>query len=433
MKCQEVCKCLLGERTPEDVRKVIKTAKLHESELTEITQVLRFPEASKRNDNLRLMKLDSYLLKYIEDGKQLVFKGDPDENVVLCTDNKTYDVKEAETSNSLLLVPDLLFAASTGLDMTIANHSMEGDSDSSFERSNTSLNKSTDSDDGRPPRTVVHKDIANTFFTYYELKPCKPRLLKLSRLLESVKFQGLELEYKIDKSKLLNYDAIYDLVQASHSELDCELRKIQAINIDGYYRLLDFDYEFRVLSYMLDLIEENSWPLDRISKELTMDSLKDLAPTCIIEALFGFYTVETINEDGVQYFQYKEDKVCRFLARVLLKSAGRFNLAEFMQAWRDSVPEGMTTNESQLIGIAIVDKTTTPQVIWGFSESDLPEDINERFRVLFHTKPKWTVAEITPYIQSYATEKLNVNALLTKHARASTQNGVRVFSAKHMN
>lgn len=32
----------------------------------------------------------------------------------------------------------------------------------------------------------------------------------------------------------------------------------------------------------------------------------------------------------------------------------------------------------------------------------------------------------------YATEKLNVNALLTKYARASTQDGVRVFSAKHM-
>lgn len=251
-------------------------------------------------------------------------------------------MKEAETSNSLLLVPELLFAASTGLDETIANNSME-DSDSSFERSNTSLNKSNDSDD-KSPRSIINKDIVNTFFTYYELKPCKPRLSKLSKLLEGTKFQGLELEYKVDKSKLLNYNAILDKVQASRAELDEELRNIQAIEIDGYYRLLDFEYEFRVLSYMLDLIEENSWSLDQVSKEITLESLKDLAPMSILESMFGFYTLESVEDMGIQYYRFQEDKVCRFLARVLLRSAGKFNLVEFMQAWSDSVPEGMTTN-----------------------------------------------------------------------------------------
>lgn len=223
---------------------------------------------------------------------------------------------------------------------------MESDSDTSFDKSNSSLNKSTDSDDGRPPRQIVTKDILNTFFTYYELKPCKPRLSKLRKLLEQTMYQGVELEYTVDKSKLLTYDDIFDQVQASKEELDEELIKIQAIKIDDYYRLLEFDYEFRVLSYMLDLIEENSWPLNKISKEITLESLKELVPPCILEAMFSFYTVESINEDGVQYYEYKQDKVCRYLARVLLKSAGKFNLAEFLQAWRDSVPEGMTTDVS---------------------------------------------------------------------------------------
>ncbi|PZC72165.1 hypothetical protein B5X24_HaOG211790 [Helicoverpa armigera] len=418
-------------RTPEEVRKIIKTAKLHESELTEVTQVLRFPEPTQQNHNLKLMLLDDTLLKEIEAGKELVFKGDPDENVVLCTNNKTYDVKEAETSNSLLLVPELLFAASTGLDETIQNDSME--SDSSFDKSNASLNKSTESDEGaKPPRKIEHKDIINTFFTYYELKPCKPRLSKLRKLLEPTRYQGLELEYTTDKTKLLNYPSLCDQIQASKAELNDELEKIQAIEIDGFYRLLEFDYEFRVLSYMLDLIDENSWVFDRISKEVTMESLKELVPNSILEAMFRFYTSTSVIEDGVQYYQYKQDKVCRFLARVLLKSAGKFNLVEFLEAWRDSVPEGMVTDESMLSGIALVDKTSTPQVVWGFSEGDLPEEIHERFKILFQTKAKWTVDQISPYIECYATEKLNVNAILTKYARASTQDGVRVFSAKHM-
>ncbi|XP_013191769.2 sister chromatid cohesion protein DCC1 [Amyelois transitella] len=420
------------ERTPEDVRKIIKTAKLHESELTEITQILRFPDPSKQNHNLKLIQLDANLLKIIEEGQELLFKGDPDENVVLCTSDKTYDVKEAETSNSLLLLPDMLFAASTGLDDTKKNNSMEYDSDTSLEKSNTSLNKSTESDEGKSPRMIQNKDIINTFFTYYELKPCQPRLSKLRKILEPTKYQGSELEYAVDKSKLLTYEAIFDQTQASKTELNAELNKIQAIEIDGYYRLLEFDYEFRVLSYMIDLIEENSWPLNRISKEITLDSLKDLVPLAILESMFGFYTFESVKEGGVQYYQYKEDKVCRFLARVLLKNAGKFNLVEFLQAWNDSVPEGMTPHESLLSGIALIDKTTTPKVVWGFSESDLLEDINERFKILFQTRPKWTVDEISPYINCYATDKMNVNALLTKYARASTQDGVRVFSAKHM-
>lgn len=89
--------------------------------------------------------------------------GDPEENVVLCTSSKTYDVKEAETSNSLMLVPDLMFAAATGLDATLADKSMD-DSDTSFEKSNTSLNKSTESDEGgKPPRKIEHKEVVNTF------------------------------------------------------------------------------------------------------------------------------------------------------------------------------------------------------------------------------------------------------------------------------
>lgn len=41
----------------------------------------------------------------------LVFRGTKDENAVLCTNKQTYDVKEAETSNSLLLLPDLRWPA----------------------------------------------------------------------------------------------------------------------------------------------------------------------------------------------------------------------------------------------------------------------------------------------------------------------------------
>lgn len=225
------------------------------------------------------------------------------------------------------------------------NNSIEGESDNSFDKSNNSLNKSTDSDEvPQTPRKVEHKDIINTFFMYYELKPCKPRLTKLRTLLENTRYNGPETEYLVNKTELMSYDKLFDQVQASHVELREELDRIQAIQIDGYYRLLEFDYEFRVLSYMLDLIEENSWDLDKISKENTMDALKDFISPTILEPMFHFYTEESVMEDNVQYYKYKQNKVCRFLARVLLKNSDKFNLQDFLQAWADSVPEGMVTD-----------------------------------------------------------------------------------------
>lgn len=46
-----------------------------------------------------------------------------------------------------------------------------------------------------------------------------------------------------------------------------------------------------------------------------------------------------------------------------------------------------------------MDKNSKPEVIWYFSETGLSEDINERIRILFKTREKWTLDEITPYVQ----------------------------------
>lgn len=45
----------------------------------------------------------------------MVFRGDKNESAVMCTKNKTYDVKVAEISNALALVPEILWNADTNL------------------------------------------------------------------------------------------------------------------------------------------------------------------------------------------------------------------------------------------------------------------------------------------------------------------------------
>ena len=96
-----------------------------------------------------------------------------------------------------------------------------------------------------------------------------------------------------------------------------------------------------------------------------------------------------------------------------------------------AVPDGIKTEISQLSGLILIDDSRDPQIIKRFSERDLPIDIAERLNVLFNAREKWTLDEITPFVNSLTTNKLNVNALLTKYARALNIGGKKLFCAKH--
>ena len=60
------------------------------------------------NDGVRLLELDADLLADLEAGKALTVKGEDDENCVLVTEEKTYELRSAETSNSLLVTKDFV-------------------------------------------------------------------------------------------------------------------------------------------------------------------------------------------------------------------------------------------------------------------------------------------------------------------------------------
>lgn len=387
-------------RTLEEVKAVVNYAKLKESDLKQFTQPLYF---SEKFEEIRLVELNTSVLDAINNGQRVVFRGGNDDKVVMCTDNETFEVKEAETSNSLLIVSNLVLP--TDIKECENGHIME------------------------------HKEILGIHHAYYELRPIKPRLKKLWMLLDASRYRGHELEYLLEESsiKLYNMDSLLEEIQASNKEIECGLREIGACCLDGYWRILDFDYCFRVLSYFLNLLDENSWSVSKVPVKEVIESLKDIVPIPILEHVISEFShpAQIHDDNGDVYYTLNENKVCRFLAEALLRPAGRFNLQDFLQTWQESVPEGLQTNLSQLKGLALVDFDSRPQVIWYYPETDLPEDINERVQSLFRTREKWTLNEIEPYIERLTTDKLNVNAILTKYTRASNINGQRFYSARH--
>lgn len=63
------------EQNMDDVRSVIKLAKINEKNLTDVSQVLYYGVVKEESDNIRLLELNDHLLATINKGQLIQFKG----------------------------------------------------------------------------------------------------------------------------------------------------------------------------------------------------------------------------------------------------------------------------------------------------------------------------------------------------------------------
>ena len=314
---------------------MVKYAKLDESKLTDITQALYYPIEANNGDDIRLLELNPHIMSQIREGQVLSFKGGLNEKLVLCTDSKTYDVKEAEISNSLLLVPDLKHSQATSKSPlksprgNVNNRSLE----KSFENEEDDVPMGTPSN-----RKLESRHVIKICHEYFECREINPRFRKLSELLLLTRYSGPENEYCIDRKLLFRFDQLLDTIQCSRLEFIDGLKKYRAIEIDSRIRVLEYEYEYRTISHMLGLINENSWKLDEIDRTETINALKGIVPLAVVEGLFDLYT-EKSTTDG--QFNYREDMVCRIIAENILQQGLKFHINDFITTWQDALPEGM--------------------------------------------------------------------------------------------
>ncbi|XP_077991724.1 sister chromatid cohesion protein DCC1-like [Glandiceps talaboti] len=387
-------------RTLEQVQKIATDAKLDNSDLACVAQSLYFADDLNAS-GMKLMEVEPSLLQYLQEGNSLTVRGDVNDTAVVCTQNKTFELKSAETSNTLLLVPDC----------------------------------KTPKEFGENGTSLKFEEVVGMAHHYFELRPCRPKLYRLQRILEENRYDGpLYEDDDSHQGKKYAMLELLEMVQASEDEIRKELVKLQACNINGYWRLLSSDYDISVLVQIIQLIEENSWTSDYIPAKETLDTLENLYPRHILQHCLDCYgerrSMETDHSEEVIY-SLQEDKVCCAFAEMLLRPAGKFNLAEFLESWQQSVPDGMKTTPYQLEGLALIDRSSKPEVIWHFPVNQLPEDEITRFDALFRVREKWSLDEIRPYIMDLVAAKQSVSALLQKHARSSmNSDGIKVYNSK---
>lgn len=367
------------------------------------------------------------MLLELENGRDLTFKGALHEKVVLCTRNKTFDVRNAEQSNSLLVTPDLLSAALTTSPESPLKSPLT-------DNINKSLDRSLEDDENETSQAplvtheIHHKKVLKIFYDYLECRQTKPRVKKVQDLLHLTLYSGPENEHQIDPRQLFTRRQLFDTAQCSAGEFDELLRKIRCIKIDGYMRLLTYDYEYRVVTLMMSLIVENSWSLNEVDKDETIQALNGIIPDEVTQEMFDFYTGEV---QETSKFSYNEAMACRIIAQNVLQEGLKFHIDEFLETCQSALPDGMQMQESYLDGIAVIDRDCQAPNIRGLFEENLPMNLADRLRHLFKTKERWTLQQIAPYVELFTTPQMAVTALLAKNVRSVTENGTRFYVAKH--
>lgn len=323
---------------------MIKLAKLNEKHLTELTQAIYCGECDGDSSKFKLLEVNEHLLSAIEEGQTLHFKGGLNEKVVLCTDSKTFELKEAGISNSVLIVPDLKLGQATS---TSPLKSPKNAANSSLDKSANTSTESVEDDELPMHRQQETRLVKKIFHEYFECREIKPKFRKLGDLLLLTRYSGPENEHCIDRSLLFTFNQLLTTTQCSRKEFENGLRLFRTVTIDQRIRVLDIEYEYRLLSVMLGIVTENSWPIDRVDRDETLASISEtIAPSQIVASLFDLYARPNASESSTStaktMYTYVEEMVCRTIAQNILQQGMKFHLNDFMETWQSALPDGMS-------------------------------------------------------------------------------------------
>uniref|UniRef100_A0A914XL29 Sister chromatid cohesion protein DCC1 n=1 Tax=Plectus sambesii TaxID=2011161 RepID=A0A914XL29_9BILA len=375
----------------------LRLAKVDPSDLHAETQVVSFA-APLLSDDYRLIELDKHLLERLEQGETIILRGTENDIPVLCTDKQTFQVKEAETSNALLLSPD---CHATG------NVVKEG----------------------------VHFlgacQVVSVRSHYLELKEVvRLKTSRLRELLEERPFFGWENETD-SQANCYSIDDLLEQVQGSKAQLLQVIETLPVCEIDGKLRQLAFEYRSRMLADLVDTCESGQTTglsEDHLNRQAVREFFAaNKAPPSFTDWFLRALCTAT---DVPDVLRLDERQVCRHYAELLLRGTKRFNWDDFWTAWCQCVPVNMTPKESFLEGLGLIEQGARIKTIELFPVEDLPEDPQERFDLLFRRRPKWRHADMEPYLRDLATSPKEIGVLLTKFCRSTTVGGQKLYNSR---
>lgn len=386
-------------------------------------RTLRYSDTLRHD--FRLLQIEPEMIEELENG-HVAFKGLPNDpghhaEVVLCTSKSTYEVREVETTNLVMLIDE-----------------PEG-------------GRGADSQTTPPAGSAPVVSVTALVKAHLELKLMNPKLDMLDKALKEdhvivdiVSADGDDRgSHQLPKGE--TWDVLRDRVQASDDEIAVALGDVDAVRVDGGWMGVSPESFSSFVKLVLLTLTERGWQLDRVP-------CREMALALEEHGVCGQVTLQLLRKlhaDGSKNVTTVEDEdrrdwremptppgpyalnlpaLCKHVAVGLLIERDVWDDAEeFLASWKALLPESVVPTMDMLQGECIELETevlgemgtkTTRRSIRRLSVGDLPRDVS-RFEHLFNVKSAWELDEILPYIRGLAAPGQNTEELLLKHARPS--------------
>lgn len=165
-----------------------------------------------------------------------------------------------------------------------------------------------------------------------------------------------------------SFDDILSQVQASPAELQQALSDRHAVELDGAWRTVDKSYMESLLETALFLAIQQGWSYKALPQQDLVEGLQANGHDArLVHHFLSVYAQQ--QSQGI--WSLKEPMVCTVFAESLLQSKPKWQQEEFMDAWLNSVPQGMTPELAMLRGMAVHEDTGTQKLVKLFNVQQL--------------------------------------------------------------
>ncbi|KIJ49401.1 hypothetical protein M422DRAFT_161356 [Sphaerobolus stellatus SS14] len=379
---------------------------------------LRFATDSSSEGKYKLLELPQELCKVIESGleTQLTIRGRPNDDAVLCTSSKTYNIRAVTISNTIIVA--------------------------------TSPEQDDPGNNGKSPneQLVVRDQISHLL----ELVPVVPRLQRLEAMLKGCEYDegherdengsdedmdGDEELVARKRAKFTKEDARAE-IQASDGELAQAFKDLRILEIDGHLRPITTSYLTHILETLLNSLISQSLPLppQTIPKNTLLShlDLEHEIPRKVTEQILSWFG--EIKEE--EWEMDVESAVRQIgLGRLTLHNNDPVKIQEFLDGWKRAVGDAFSYSVDlrSLDGYYLLfpaPPIPSTHIVY-FPVSTLSTSTHLLFADLFLTRPKWRADDIAPFLGGVALNKQEREKLLMKHARAITDpNGVVWYTGR---
>jgi hypothetical protein len=228
-----------------------------------------------------------------------------------------------------------------------------------------------------------------------------------------------------------------DLVQCSVEELDTALRSIGAFEYRGHMRVLSLDTEYIITKHIVLTIHAEGMDHQQLRKDDVLALAKDPAfPFELVLHLVDSYLspskpIAPTSSTEKELYTFNIPKYGTMVAQTLLQSKPQILLSTLMASLKQKLPDNFPIDASVLDGLVVMEESGSDTKLTYLPATSMSHTPKTRLAELFKHKPKWTFAQLKPYLQDLVTHDMNEEQILVAHTRSSNgPGGIKLYSSR---